>query len=195
MNIYKIFLSLFIISISSIATADEFDPCSLLQEQEQRALLSGAFEIKLMKRCGEITSEEKQQHQAGVQSGVSLQALAAAVGPATDILVNDPELDEGGTTQSETSVAVSPVDGTICAAWNDSGERAGANGFSGFGVSTDGGSTFTDQGPFPDGPGPDTNSGDPSLAYSAEDDAFYYSALSSLGLSLWVSNDSCQNFT
>jgi len=56
MKIYKTFLGVIIISISSIATADEFDPCSLLQDPTQRALLSSAFETKLMKLCGE-TSE------------------------------------------------------------------------------------------------------------------------------------------
>jgi hypothetical protein len=168
----------------------DFDPCSLLQNPDERALLSGAFEIKLMNLCGEITDEEIQQRKEKVQGEAWLEALAT--GPGVDVLVNNPASDTGGTTQSETSVAVNGS--TVCAAWNDSGEGFGVNGFSGFGVSTDGGATWTDRGPFPNGPGPDSNGGDPSLAYSARDNAFYYAALSTQGLSLWVSNDGCQNF-
>jgi hypothetical protein len=191
----KILLSGLLFVFSSLATAEEFDPCSLLQDQEQRALLGGALELKLMNLCGEISAEEAQESQAKIPGEAQLQAApsaAAAVGPAADILLNNPALDVGGTTQSETSVAVNGS--TVCAAWNDAGEGFGANGFSGFAVSNDGGQTFTDQGPFPNGPG-DSNSGDPSLAYSARDNAYYYAALSTLGLSMWVSVDSCQTFT
>ncbi len=201
--ISRAFLSGLLIVFSFLATAEDFDPCGLLQDQEERALLSGAFEFKLMRQCGEISAEAPPQ--AAVQSEELVQGpaqAAAALGPTTDILVNNPALDTGhidghpqhasGTTQSETSVAVNG--NVVCAAWNDAGEGFGANGFSGFGVSSDGGQTFTDQGPFPNGPGPDRNSGDPSLIYSVRDNAFYYGALSTLGLSVWVSNDGCQNF-
>jgi hypothetical protein len=110
----------------------------------------------------------------------------------TDILVNDPALDTGGTTQSETSVVA--VGSTVCTAFNDAGEGFFANGGSGHAVSTDGGLSFTDGGPFPIGPGGDNNFGDPSLAYSVRDDTFYYAALSSVGLSIWQSSNGCQTF-
>ncbi len=161
------------------------DPCSLLQSPAMRMMLSGAFETKLMIQCGEIPPYALQQRRETVWDD-GFEALLGA-----DILVNDPTLDVGGTTQSETSVVA--VGNTVCAAWNDAGEGLGANGFSGFGFSLDGGSTFTDGGPFPNGPG-DTNFGDPSLAFSVRDNTLYYAALSTVGLSMWSSVDNCQSF-
>jgi hypothetical protein len=131
---------------------------------------------------------------------VAFSALAVSGQPLVDILLNDPATDFELTTQSETSIVVNGD--TVCAAWNDSGSKQILRGtppylqggFSGFGVSTDGGVTFIDGGAFPVGPGPDEDSGDPSLAYSVRDDTYYYAALSSTGLSLWSSTDGCQTF-
>jgi hypothetical protein len=118
-----------------------------------------------------------------------------------DALVNDPATDIELSTQSETSIVVNG--NTVCTAWNDSGSlqiNRGPTapwiqgGFSGFAVSMDGGLTFSDGGPFPPGPGPDADSGDPSLAYSVRDDTYYYAALSDEGISLWASTDDCQSF-
>ncbi len=170
---------------ASQAFAQGFDPCTLLTDPAMRIQISGALETKLMIQCGEITQATLDQ--------IRSQGPAAVEAPGADTLVNDPAQDSGGTTQSETSVVVSG--NNVCAAWNDAGEGLGLNGFSGFGVSNDGGLTWTDGGPFPNGPGPDRNSGDPSLVFSAANNAFFYSALSNVGLSLWQSADNCQSFT
>lgn len=99
-----------------------------------------------------------------------------------DIRVNE---DTGASVQSETSIAVSPDGGFVCAAWNDGSEE------SGFGVSADGGATFADQGPFPS-----EAAGDPTLAYRQEDSKFYYAAISTTQvIGLWKSADDCVTFT
>ena len=158
--------------------------------------MSAALERKLAVMCGLAKPAPASAATQTLPPSQRLQGLAARVArastPGSDILVNNPALDVGGTTQSETSLVV--VGNVVCAAWNDSGEGAGANGFSGHGVSLDGGVTFTDGGPFPNGPF-DQNFGDPSLAYSVRDATFYYTAISSSGLSLWRSTNSCQSFT
>jgi hypothetical protein len=170
--------------------------CELLDNPEVRLSMSSALERKLLLLCGAMPGAEAgaAQRDLGARAPAA-EAFAAPLAAGTDIPLNDPALDIGGTTQSETSVVA--FGNVVCAAWNDSGEGVGTsqfNGFSGFGVSLDGGQTFTDQGPFPLGPTGDVNFGDPSLAYSVRDGAFYYAALSSLGLSLWRSVNDCQTF-
>jgi hypothetical protein len=127
--------------------------CALLDNQETRAQMSASFELKLLRKCGRALPRVQSIFNAGGASRVPIRRLETPLDQvgATDILVNNPAADTGGhTTQSETSVvAVGP---TVCAAWNDAGEGFGANGFSGFGYSLDGGHTFTDGGPFPNGP-------------------------------------------
>jgi hypothetical protein len=190
----KVELYLAVVAIATFALgttveAEEFDPCSLLSNPAMREQLSSALETKLMILCGEITQAEVRQRQTTIIDD------AVVDDPGLDIRVNDPALDVGGTTQSETSVVA--VDSTVCAAFNDSGEgfrTSVFNGLSGFGFSNDGGLTFIDGGPFPNGPGPDRNFGAPSLAFSVRDNAFYYAALSTVGLSLWKSTDNCQSF-
>ncbi|RJQ14157.1 MAG: exo-alpha-sialidase [Nitrospiraceae bacterium] len=169
------------------AYAEKPDGCSLLNNPEIRAGMSNALEMKLMVQCGEISQEELDQRRSEVTGDSSIKPLGA------DIPVSNPAMDTGGTTQSESSIVV--VGNVVCAAWNDSGEGYGANGFSGFASSGNGGLTFTDHGPFPTGTGSDKNWGDPSLAYSVRDSAFYYAALSDQGLSLWKSTNSCQSFS
>jgi hypothetical protein len=188
-------------------TADA-DPCSLLQDPVTKGKMSAALERKLMLLCGEATREELYQRRREIVGEAAIQppyvpdivagkatTESEIAAPGTDILVNNPALDTGGTTQSETTIVA--VGNIVCAAWNDAGEGFGANGFSGFGYSSDGGNTWTDGGPFPNGPGPtfDSNGGDPSLAYRDLDNAFYYAALSDLGLSLWKSTTNCQTFS
>jgi len=167
---------------------DDPGPCGLLKDPVTRAQFSGALEIKLMQLCGEITQEELSWRVEEIHDEGPIETGA----PDANSLVNDPGLDVGGTTQSETSIVA--IGETLCAAWNDSGEGFGANGFSGFGVSLDGGLTFSDGGAFPTGPGGDKNFGDPSLAFRVSEGAFYYAALSELGLSLWKSTNNCQSF-
>jgi hypothetical protein len=182
--------------------------CELLDDPGTRAAMGFGLERKLLAVCGRLPAPARQDLGAGPTAlppqrgnggGFRVPGERQALGDlalfaelsGTDILVNDPALDTGGSTQSETSVVA--VGNVVCAAWNDAGEGFFANGGSGFGFSLDGGQTFSDGGPFPQGPG-DNNFGDPSLAYSRRDDTFYYAALSSLGLSIWRSLDSCQSF-
>lgn len=117
-------------------------------------------------------------------SGAALPHSAGAQLP--DVRVND--LDNGGEltsfTQSETSIAVQAQ--MICIAWNDTG-TADPN-VSGFGGSTNGGSTFADAGEFPPA-SPPLERGDPTLAYSQRDALYYYAALGDLArLHLWRSS-------
>lgn len=165
-----------------VAQAQTHAGCEMLKDLNMRAKFSGALETKLMRMCGEITESAL----------AAAEAQAIVVGPeaerrrGNDVRVND----LSNATQSETSIARGRH-GTLCAAWNDSGA---VNGFSAFGSSRNNGQTWQDGGPFPPGPGPDTNQGDPSLAWSDRDQAFYYGALSDAGLSLWTSTDGCQTF-
>jgi hypothetical protein len=177
------------------------DACALLDQPMVRRRMSGSFETHLLLRCGRLSGAPRALSNGApptplAQQGVpnptpGLPPVPGASNGSTDILVNDPSLDSGGTTQSETTVVARG--NVVCAAWNDAGEGFGLNGFSGFGFSLDGGRTFTDGGAFPNGSN-DSNGGDPSLAYSARDGRFYYGALSSAGLSMWQSSDDCQSF-
>jgi hypothetical protein len=174
--------------------AQGFDPCVLLRNPADRDSLSGAFERKLMIQCGEITPQQLDRIRKGPGDLGPFEPWQGE-GPGVDVRINNPAIDFGtGTTQSETSVVA--VGSIVCAAWNDSGEfGGGGNGsFSGHGVSINGGATWADGGPFPNGPGPDHSFGDPSLAFSVKDNMFYYASLSNLGLSLWKSSN-CQTFT
>jgi hypothetical protein len=164
--------------------------CRLLEDGGARALMSAALEMRLKEQCfGPVARPSAVGREGATRAP---EALAEALG-GNDIRINDPSLDTTGSTQSETSVAA--FGNVVCAAWNDAGEGFGANGFSGFGVSSNGGVSFVDRGPFPKGPAGESNRGDPSLAYSVRDSAFYYAALGSTGLSLWRSNDGCQTFS
>lgn len=167
--------------------------CRLLDDPKTRQRLSFALEHKLLVECGRATRSPRATPSPLLKGSDGIRNLAEGALPAapgTDILVNDPSLDVGGSTQSETSVVA--VGSVVCAAWNDAGEGFGANGFAGFGYSLDGGQTFKDGGPFLSNF--DTSFGDPSLAYSARDKTFFFASLSSFGLSLWSSSDSCQSF-
>lgn len=172
-------------AFAPVAQAQTPAGCELLKDPNMRAKFSGSLETKLMILCGEINES--------ALAAVEAQAIVA--GPeaehvrGNDVRVND--LNNG--TQSETSIARGRR-GTLCVAWNDSGRNVAVNGFSAFGSSRNNGQTWQDNGPFPPGPGPDRNFGDPSLAWSDRDQVFYYGALSDLGLSLWTSTDGCQTF-
>jgi hypothetical protein len=168
----------------------ERDECALLDDPGVRSGMSGALELKLLLDCGRISAPPATAEKAGRARSPEAAELAEQLGE-TDSLVSDPALDTGGSTQSETSVVANGL--VVCAAWNDAGEGFGVNGFSGFGFSSDGGVTFADGGAFPNGPS-DTNRGDPSLVYSVRDSAYYYGALSSIGLSMWRSTNGCQSF-
>jgi hypothetical protein len=99
-----------------------------------------------------------------------------ALPSVTNVLVNNVAEDTSAQdTQSETSVALLPGGGVI-AAFNDSEEFVGANHFTGYGVSTDGGTTFTDKGGLPTSSTGD--GGDPSLAVDQVHGVTYFSTLS-----------------
>ncbi len=176
------------------APTTDLSTCALLDDPALRPRLGSALETKLLVQCGRASRSPQMTPVSPTLPGKA-RARALAAGAAvggSDIPVSDPSLDVGGSTQSETSVV--SVGNVVCAAWNDAGEGFGINGFAGFGYSLDGGQTFKDGGAFPAGPGGDLSFGDPSLAYSVRDNAFYFASLSGAGLSLWRSNDSCQSF-
>ncbi|MFK8016238.1 MAG: proprotein convertase P-domain-containing protein [Gammaproteobacteria bacterium] len=109
--------------------------------------------------------------------------------PGTDVPVNDPSGDSGASqTQNETSIAISPVTGTLCSGFNDSfsGVTAGG-GFTGFARSTDGGASFVDNGAFDN-----ASSGDPSMIWRQADGNFYLATLRNGGLGIYRSTDDCQ---
>jgi hypothetical protein len=192
------------LSISAAARATLTpSSCGLLDNALARRRMGSALEGKLLVQCGRAPRSPQitpvlpslRPHfstPSTPQFGAASRVRALAEAPAGNILVNNPALDTGGSTQSETTVVA--VGKVVCAAWNDAGEGFGLNGFAGFGYSLDGGQTFTDGGPFPAGPSGDLSFGDPSLAYSARDSAFYLGSLSSAGLSLWRSVNNCQSF-
>ncbi len=170
--------------LASMVSAQEFDACELLEDPASRAKISAALERKLAIRCGVVTPQTLEELLSTVRDDRE-PLVPDRAAPGGDIQINNPATDIGGTTQSETSIVA--VGETICAAYNDSGSDVFNVGFSGFSYSLNGGTTWTDGGAFPAGPGPDHHYGDPSLAWSDRDGVFYYAALSDLGLSIWSS--------
>ncbi len=170
---------------SSVAPATP-QQCALLDDPRTAGRLDGLL-VYLAKACG-----REAEFLGGVRQESAFPGENFAP-EATDVLINDTAAD--GTTdaytQSETTVAANETTGTLCSAWNDShsGVTLGL-GYSGFGRSTNGGASFTDQGNFPT-----VNFGDPSLVWRKSDGKFYYAALSSSGgLVLYRSDDDCVSF-
>jgi hypothetical protein len=167
--------------------------CALLDDPAARREMSAPFERMLLERCGRLSQAPASA------AGLPVGRLAAAPSPEapTNATVNDSALDSGGFshTQSETTLAVNEVTGTICSAYNDSfsGVVLGT-GFSGFSSSTNSGASFVDHGAFPAGSN-GASRGDPSLVWRRKDNKFYFASLISGGLGLWVSNDDCQSFS
>ena len=170
-------------AVPAKASGPTAQACALLDDPKARPIMDGLLPY-LLRECGRA-------HELGGVSNESSGADSSEQLVGTDVPISDPSGDTGSLTQSETSMAVNPTTGTICAAHNDSyhGITEG-NGFSGFARSTDGGATFVDQGAI----GPN-NSGDPSLVWRQVDGKFYYAALSNGGLAVWRSDDDCQSFT
>jgi len=199
---------LFSLYLGGTAQAANPDACNLLRDPATRAQLSGSFERKLMIQCGEISLEEIErarsapapsgQLKPSVEPGTAgvppeVQKKSLGEGPGADVRINNPAGDVNPhTTQSETTVAINGA--TVCAGYNDSGAFAATGNFTGFSFSTNGGTTWTDGGPLPTGTGSDNNFGDPSIVFSVKEGAFYFAALSDLGLSLWRST-SCSSWT
>jgi hypothetical protein len=91
-----------------------------------------------------------------------------------NVLVNNPAADTGSNdTQSETSLVL--AGSTVVVGFNDSESNVSNNKFTGFGRSTDGGSTFTDMGTLPTSTAGDA--GDPSLARDNVSGKIYFATL------------------
>ena len=99
---------------------------------------------------------------------------------AADILVNN-NLGYNGVasyfTQSETTLVASG--NTVVVGFNDSGSANGANQFTGFAYSSDGGATFTDGGTLPANPQGDA--GDPVMARDNATGRIYFATLQKIG--------------
>ncbi len=159
------------------------DACSLLDNANARATMSGMLETKLLVQCGRTSELGGVGNEVG---GPSTPLLG------TDVMVSDPTGETGAsTTQSETSMAIDDNTGTICSAYNDSyhGVTQG-QGYTGYSRSTDGGASFQDQGALSS-----ASFGDPSLVWRRVDGYFYMATLHSSGsLGLWRSTDQCDSF-
>ena len=157
--------------------------------------MSGGLESGLLRACGRIPAGAGRR--TGISGEPSGSAAAAAAITGTDIRVNNPAFDtDVNFTQSETTVAV--AGNVVCVGYNDIvGAPASSTGFS---VSLDGGATFTDRGALV-APEFLFVAGDPSLAYSVRDQAFYFASLTipigsgNVTLGIWRSTDQCQTFT
>jgi hypothetical protein len=160
------------------------EACALLDNRETAGRLDGLLYF-LAKAC----NREMEFLGTVFQSAPEGEERAVA---ATDAAVSNPATDTSGTakTQSETSIAVNPVTGVLCAAYNDSfhGVTQGT-GFSGYSRSTNDGATWTDFNALSS-----DDSGDPSLVWRKLDGKFYYASLRNGGLGLYRSDDDCQSF-
>ncbi len=181
---------------TSALSASAADGCSLLDNPTVRRRMSGAVETGLLRACGRMPAVAKRPPVVAGEPSGSI-SLAAAATTGTDVRVNDPAFDtDVNFTQSETSVAA--VGNVVCVAYNDIvGDPASSSSFS---VSLDGGATFADRGAVIP-PEFLFNGGDPSLAYSVRDNAFYYAALTipigsgDVTIGIWRSTDQCRTFT
>ncbi len=156
--------------------------CAMLDDPKKRPLMDGLLHYLLV-ACG------RESELGGAETvPYNLDEEGNRI-PGTDVAVNDASTDTGtARTQNETSLAISPVTGTICSGFNDStsGVTTG-QGFTGFARSTDGGATFTDNGAFDP-----ASSGDPSMIWRQADGNFYLATLRNGGLGIYRSTDDCQ---
>lgn len=143
--------------------------------------------------AAEVARRNHQQRApAGPPSANTTAVPKAAL--ATDVLVNDPDLDVGDVgisrTQNGTSIGVSLTSGTVCVAYNDSyhGVVEGT-GYTGFSHALNGGASFIDGGAI------GANSyGYPSLVWRAADNNFYLVTLHDSGLAVYRSITDCTSF-
>lgn len=167
--------------------------CKLLDDPKARGMMDGLL-LNLIWSCGrqnelgKIAGKTKEE-----SAGESFRLLTAKSLAVSDVRVNNPGVETGAAvTQSETSIVQSPVTGTLCSSFNDSGELyGGGGGFTGFARSTDGGHTWQDRGAVGG-----VSAGDPSLIWRKADGRFYLATLTSGGdLALWISTDDCLTFS
>lgn len=165
------------------------DACRLLDHVTGRRLMDGLL-FNLLWSCGrqaELAGASSEEE--GAEETLRLITSAATT---TDARVNDPTGETGASvTQSETSIAYNSNTGTLCSAFNDSGEfYGGGGGFTGFARSLDRGRTWIDNGAVGG-----SAYGDPSLVWRRADGYFYLATLEAGGgLALWISTDDCQTF-
>jgi len=157
-------------------SAQESADTSWLLTSPLRQELSGAGESLLLRKHGYAPTEAPTERMAPSPSFPRIPLPAAAVGvPISNLRVNDPAADTPDrTTQNETTIAV--FGPNVVAGWNDSGAVLSTGDFTGYGQSTDGGSSFTDQGGFPPPTG-GTHSGDPVVVADGSGN-FYFATLS-----------------
>ena len=161
------------------------ESCALLDDPKKANMMDGLL-LFLANACGR---QAEFIGQVESEAPYGLPPYLAALD--TDVNVSDPTGDTGATrTQSETSIELNPITGTLCAAYNDSFHGVTENlGFSGYSRSTDGGLTWVDLGAVSA-----DDSGDPSIVWRKQDGKFYYAALRNGGLGLYRSDDDCQSF-
>lgn len=178
------------------ATAQQVAPADdalrqLYNDKRRFEELSGAARTALERRFGPKVPLRAPAYPAPVPSAeVPLDGF-------TNVLVNNPAADRTAQdTQSETTIVLGSGS-TVVAAYNDSGSfLGGASKFTGYAVSTDGGTTFVDKGALPTVTGGDA--GDPGLARDTTTGTIYFLTLEfSPGNSLKVfrSTDNGQTFS
>lgn len=124
------------------------------------------------------------------QSGSSLSIddeIAPLAAPVTRLVSNPATDATAQNTQNETTIALA-ANGNVIASWNDSGSFiGGANKFTGIGVSTNGGTTFTDLGTLPNTTTPLIGDvGDPLLAVDRTTGRVYLATLAFTGTGIQI---------
>ena len=163
------------------------EACAMLDDVELRSRMDGLL-LRLIIQCGRQDLLGQVPPEPAAETGPG-EPDAGGV----DVLVNNPGGDSGASrTQSETSLAVNEVTGTMCSGYNDSyhGVTQGT-GYTGFSRSTDGGATFTDRGSLND----PISYGDPSMVWRRIDGYFYFATLHGSGLGIYRSTDDCTTFS
>ena len=173
--------------VPKVAKGDAPPECAMLDDVELRSRMDGLL-FKLIVLCDRPDLLGQVPPEPAVEPGPG-EPEAGGV----DVPVNNPAGDVGTSshTQSETSMTLNEVTGTICSGYNDSWHYfSTGNGFTGFSRSTDGGTTFTDRG------GLGVSSwGDPAVVWRRSDGHFYFAALHDSGLGMWRSTDDCTTFS
>jgi hypothetical protein len=106
----------------------------------------------------------------------------------TNVLVNNPAEDTTAQdTQSETAIVLGAKSNVVVAYQDDGGASASYLQLGGYSLSTNGGTSFTDEGNFPIGPSPYAGGSDPVLARSSKTGTIFLSSLTA-NLSLFVNS-------
>jgi hypothetical protein len=107
-------------------------------------------------------------------------------GTPTNVLVNNPTEDPTNhDTQSETAIVLGANSNVVVAYNDDGGASPSYLQLGGYSLSTNGGTSFTDQGNFPIGPNPYAGGADPVLARSSNTGTIFLSSLTA-NLALFI---------